>query len=368
MSSCQQSMYASTSAASHAATRRSNTARASSTVSAQREREDEPVDERAQPVAHVRVELRCAPVSASFAFAACVRATASDASMTSGTATSATTFSTSARSSFRPSRSRSSVDDLERVDHRQRVDAFVHVVAGGLAELGHAAGDVEHVVDDLEAHAEVMAELRERVERVGGHVADHPADAAGGGHQRRGLALDRRVVRLLAAVRVEQVLQLEHLTAAELTDRVDASRPATSAPSDAASDGRLGEEEVAGEDRDDVRPARVDARHAAPGLGLVDHVVVVERPEVDELHRARAGDRAVGRRAARAVGRVGRAQGERGPEPLAARRRAGGPATSPRNRSSARTASARRASTRSRSPGRGARPDVVDECHRRSAR
>ena len=35
----------------------------------------------------------------------------------------------------------------------------------------------------------------------------------------------------------------------------------------------------------------------APGLGLVDHVVVVERAEVDELDRDAAGDRVVGGRA-----------------------------------------------------------------------
>ena len=50
---------------------------------------------------------------------------------------------------------------------------------------------------------------------------------------------------------------------------------------------RLGEEEVAGEDRHDVAPAGVDARDAAAGLGLVDDVVVVERAEVDELDRDR---------------------------------------------------------------------------------
>ena len=60
---------------------------------------------------------------------------------------------------------------------------------------------------------------------------------------------------------------------------------------------RAGEEEVAGEDRDDVAPARVDARHAAAGLGLVDHVVVVERAEVHELAGDGAGDRVVRRRA-----------------------------------------------------------------------
>ena len=41
-------------------------------------------------------------------------------------------------------------------------------------------------------------------------------------------------------------------------------------------------------------------RHAAPGLGLVDHVVVVERPEVHELDRGAAGDDVVGARRAAA--------------------------------------------------------------------
>ena len=75
------------------------------------------------------------------------------------------------------------VGGLQRVDHRQRVHAFVHVVADRLAELGFRARDVEHVVDDLEAHPEVHAELGERVERVGGDVAHHAAHPACRGHE-----------------------------------------------------------------------------------------------------------------------------------------------------------------------------------------
>ena len=78
---------------------------------------------------------------------------------------------------------------------------------------------------------------------------------------------------------------------------------------------RLREQVVAGEDRDDVRPARVHARHAPAGLGLVDHVVVVERPEVHELDRRAAGDGVVGGGPGRAVDRVaprtGRSVGRR---------------------------------------------------------
>ena len=195
----------------------------------------------------------------------------------------------------------------------------MHVVADRLAELGFGLRHVEHVVDHLEAHAEVLTELGERVERVGRHVAHHAADATRGGHERRGLALDRREVRVDAAVDVEQVLQLEHLTAAQLADRRGQQR------GDVGSErrgerGRLREEVVAGEDRHDVRPARVHARNTAARLGLVDHVVVVERAEMHELDRRAAGDRVIGRRCVRAVNRVRGGQAQGRAETLAAGR------------------------------------------------
>ena len=49
---------------------------------------------------------------------------------------------------------------LERVQHRQVVDALGDVVAGGLAELLVGGDHVEDVVDDLEGHAVVPPEAR----------------------------------------------------------------------------------------------------------------------------------------------------------------------------------------------------------------
>ena len=91
---------------------------------------------------------------------------------------------------------------------------------------------------------------------------------------------------LLGAVDVEEVLQLEHLPAAQLADRGREQR-ATSAPSDAASDDARASRKS---------PARIATMllhraftlgDAAPGLGLVDDVVVVERAQVHELARHR---------------------------------------------------------------------------------
>ena len=116
-----------------------------------------------------------------------------------------------------------------------------------------------------------------------------------GREQRGGLALDRALVALFGARDVEEVLQLEDLAAAQLADGGGEQRGDVGAER-RGERRRPGEQEVAGEDRHDVVPAGVHARHAPPGLGLVDDVVVVERPEVHELDRHRAGDRVVAAR------------------------------------------------------------------------
>ena len=55
------------------------------------------------------------------------------------------------------------------------------------------------------------------------------------------------------------------------------------------------------------------------GGGLVDHVVVVERPEVDQLHRHPAADRLQRGRPVVAIGAAGSRHREQRPDPLAAR-------------------------------------------------
>ena len=77
----------------------------------------------------------------------------------------------------------------------------------------------------------------------------------------------------------------------------------------------LREQEVAGEDRDVVVPAGVGRRGAAAQLGLVHHVVVVERRQVGQLDHARRGDHVLD---VGVLAGLGGQQHEQRPEALAA--------------------------------------------------
>ena len=185
-----------------------------------------------------------------------------------------------------------------------------------------------------------------------GRSADDAADAAGGGEQRRRLALDRGEVARLGAADVVGVAQLVHLALAQPADR--GGQQAGHLGAEGGRDlGRLGQQEVAGQDRLEVAPAGVDARRSPPGVGLVHDVVVVERAEVDELDGHATEDHVVADRRLdprRVIGQGGgRRDREQGPRPLAA----GGDevaAISVMRSSSAATAAIRASSTRARSP------------------
>ncbi len=158
-------------------------------------------------------------------------------------------------------------------------------------------------------------EARQRVE--GGLVdrRHHPPDPTRGAEQRRGLALDRGRVVLLRAGHVEEVLQLEDLASAQLPDRRREQRRHRRAER-RGQRRRPRQEIVAGEDGDDVGPPRVHRRDPAARLGLVDHVVVVQRPEMDQLDRHRAGHGVLRRGTIRPHRRVRRAEGQGGTNPL----------------------------------------------------
>src|SRR5262245_22799798 len=145
MSSAQQSMYASRSAASHAATRRMKTSRRASPLigtGGSARALHETVDEPAQPVAHPAVESRRARERLGRLRRVGARdghRRVDDFGHRDQVHGSAYLWPVELASEEGTQLFRA----RERVDHRQRVDAFVHVVAGRLAELFVGASDIE---------------------------------------------------------------------------------------------------------------------------------------------------------------------------------------------------------------------------------
>ena len=213
---------------------------------------------------------------------------------------------------------RSSLSSLERVDDGQRVDALEQVLPAGLPS-GTSVPVRSRTSSTIWKHMPRWRPKSVSASSVGRRPPRPcPPMRHAVANSDSGLALDRRRVRLLAAVDVEEVLQLEHLAPAQLADRRREQHGDVGAER-CGPRRRPREQVVAGEDRDDVAPPGVDARHAAPGLGLVDHVVVVQRTEVHELDADRAGDRRLRRRRRRRRSPRTAAQSVRtGPEALAA--------------------------------------------------
>ncbi len=167
---------------------------------------------------------------------------------------------------------------------RQRVDALGQVLAGRLLQLAVAGGDVEDVVADLEDHAEAVPELGAGVDLGGREAAGQRPDAARRRSERRRLAADRREVVLAAAPGLEGGAHLGHLALAQAAQRV--GQQFGDVDAEAGGDGgAAGQQVVAGDDGHQVPETAVDALDVAPDGRLVDHVVVVERGQVDQLDR-----------------------------------------------------------------------------------
>ena len=135
------------------------------------------------------------------------------------------------------------------------------------------------------------------------------ADAARGGHQGGRLAGDGREVVLLGPVDLEGRTDLGDLALGRAAQ--GGGQQAGDLGAERGGDGRrAGQQVVAGHDGHQVAEPAVDALDVAPDGGLVDHVVVVERGQVDELDRDRRPSRSssVGRALARAWPRPGPAR------------------------------------------------------------
>ncbi len=200
------------------------------------------------------------------------------------------------------------------MQHRQRDLAVLDVVADALAHDRLLAHEVEAVVDDLEGQADRVAELGQQRARLVAPAGVARAEFAGRAVEHGGLGARDALVGLLGHLEVvaqRRLLDLPHADAARGLGE-HAARQARGEVGREREGARV--EEVAQQHRGLVVPALVDAGHAPAHLGAVEHVVVDQRGEVDQLDDRRDRGVLVGR----VAGRVARQQHQRSAQLLAA--------------------------------------------------
>ena len=175
---------------------------------------------------------------------------------------------------------------------------------------------VDHVVDQLECHADPLTVVGDGVGELRRCVREHHAHARGGRDQRARLVGEHlqvvlhRIVPGLRADRLVQLAEAQSLKGACLEqDRLlpharDERRGA-------------GEEQIAGKDRHRVRPHRLGGRDATAKAGVIHDVVVVERGKVGDLD----GLRGAAHQVVRAVAELAREERQHRSDPLASRLR-----------------------------------------------
>src|SRR5579863_8169326 len=203
---------------------------------------------------------------------------------------------------------------LQRVDQRESDLALLQISADGLAQGLFAGSEVEHVVDQLERHAEVPGEFAQFLfgRRFG--ARRHRAELGAGGEKACGLAVGNFHAVRFGDVDAADTVELNQLAfdhhLGEADEQIEDMEVAL------AQGGLEGLhiEPVARQHAGVIAPLDIGRGAAAPGLRDVDYVVVDKGRGVNHFdHRAQL-DRGV----ASATGKSRGQQEKGGPQALAA--------------------------------------------------
>ena len=161
-------------------------------------------------------------------------------------------------------------------------------LATGLPSTLLRSGQVEHIVHDLKCHSQIASVLSQAFFLLGSGAAQNCAHPHADRKQAGGLAEDQIEV-LVERNELAQLFHLQQFAFDHLLGQFDQSvENAEVALLHRDLEG-LHVEPVAGQHALGVAPLRVGRGAAAPGLGLVDDVVVHQRRGVNDLdHRAQA--------------------------------------------------------------------------------
>ena len=144
--------------------------------------------------------------------------------------------------------------------------------------------EVEGVVGHLEHEPELPGPGAHRLDGRARGIGGHCPQPGRGPDQAGGLAADHPVVLLDGVIQIADQLQLSGLALDQLC--VGAGQQSDRLLAEPCRRHLRGarHEEVARQDRHRVRPVGVDGCRPAAGVRLIDHIVVVEASDVDQLH------------------------------------------------------------------------------------
>ena len=109
---------------------------------------------------------------------------------------------------------------LERVNDGHGGFAFPQVAGYGLAQYALRGGEVEHIVHDLESHAEVASVLAQALFLLHRGAAQHAADSHAHREQARRFAIDQ-IEMLLQRNQLAEFFHLEQFAFDHLLGQVD---------------------------------------------------------------------------------------------------------------------------------------------------
>ncbi|VBB42163.1 hypothetical protein TRIP_B200303 [uncultured Desulfatiglans sp.] len=175
----------------------------------------------------------------------------------------------------------------KRVNQRQGNLPLPQVFDHRLAEYLLLCRVIQEVVHQLKGHAHMEAELRKRrFGRFSRTAQDRPA-LAGSRNQHRCFGLDDFQVSFFPDVPVEGMLEFQNLAFGHTGGSLRQALEKGAMPRVECHGKGLGVQEVSYEHRCVVAPKTVGRRAAAPGLRVVQDIVVQERGGVDDLENTR---------------------------------------------------------------------------------
>ncbi len=178
-------------------------------------------------------------------------------------------------------------------EHRQGELAFTDIRSGRLAQVTIGGHKVECIIGDLENHTEFPRPGADRLDHLRRSVGGHRSEAGRRADQAGGLATNDPEILDRTVLQVVVDLQFQRLAFDQLGIGMGQQADRFLSEGGGSDLGSSGHQKVTGQDGDGIAPVAVDRCSSAAGHGLIDDIVVVEAPQMNQLDCGSGVDRPV---------------------------------------------------------------------------